>query len=65
MLFLYIHVGNRQKLANSLIEASGLRMLAVEDFDVAAKTVSRHSQENVVYNTLPTPMLVNKLEVEV
>ena len=32
--------GNRQKKANALIEASGLRMIAVEDFDKAAKTVS-------------------------
>jgi len=31
--------GNRQKKAKSLIEASGLRMLAVEDFDKAAQTV--------------------------
>ena len=28
------------KKANALIEASGLRMLAVEDFDKAAQTVS-------------------------
>lgn len=31
--------GNRQKKANALIEASGLRMIAVEDFDKAAQTV--------------------------
>ena len=30
------HAGNRQKKANALIEASGLRMIAVEDFDKAA-----------------------------
>ena len=34
-----IHAGNRQKKANALIEASGLRMIAVEDFDKAAQTV--------------------------
>ena len=33
-------IGNNQKRAKALIEASGLRMLAVEDFDMAAKTVS-------------------------
>lgn len=31
--------GNRQKKAKALVEASGLRMLAIEDFDQAAKTV--------------------------
>lgn len=31
--------GNRQKKAKSLIEASGLRMIPVEDFDKAAETV--------------------------
>ena len=35
-----ITAGNRQKKANALIEASGLRMIAVEDFDKAAQTVS-------------------------
>lgn len=34
------YLGNRQKKANALIEASGLRMIAVEDFDKAAQTVS-------------------------
>ncbi len=32
--------GNRQAKAKSLIEASGLYMIAVEDFDKAAETVS-------------------------
>ena len=36
----YVHVGNRQKKAKALIEACGLRMMAVEDFDSAARTVS-------------------------
>lgn len=31
--------GNNQKRAKYLVEASGLKMLAVEDFDVAARTV--------------------------
>jgi len=36
----FLYAGNRQKKAKSLIEASGLRMLAVEDFNKAAQTVS-------------------------
>ncbi|CAI7999325.1 Succinate--CoA ligase [ADP-forming] subunit beta, mitochondrial [Geodia barretti] len=31
--------GNRQKKAKAMIEASGLKMIAVEDFDLAARTV--------------------------
>ena len=33
-------LGNRQKKANALIEGSGLKMIGVDDFDKAAKTVS-------------------------
>jgi len=33
-------VGNNQKKANALIEASGLKMIGIDDFDRAAKTVS-------------------------
>ena len=40
--------GNRQKKANALIEASGLRMIAVEDFDKAAQTVSGNNDCNNV-----------------
>ena len=36
-------VGNRQKKAKAMIEASGLKMIAVEDFDQAARTVSHHT----------------------
>ena len=32
-------IGNRQKKAKAMIEASGLKMIAVEDFDLAARTV--------------------------
>ena len=32
--------GNRQKKAKAMIEASGLKMIAVEDFDLAARTVT-------------------------
>lgn len=39
VIFVIIHVGNNQKKAKALIESSGLRMLAVEDFDKAAQTV--------------------------
>ena len=35
-----LSAGNNQKRAKYLVEASGLKMLAVEDFDVAARTVS-------------------------
>ena len=35
-----IYLGNNQKKANALIEGSGLKMLGVDDFDQAAKTVS-------------------------
>ena len=37
---LTIFVGNNQKKANALVEASGLKMIGVDDFDKAAKTVS-------------------------
>ena len=40
--YMYVNVvspGNRQKKAKAMIEASGLKMIAVEDFDLAAKTV--------------------------
>lgn len=36
-----IPLGNRQKVAKELIKASGLRMIAIEDFDKAAETVSQ------------------------
>lgn len=36
---IFVNVGNNQKKAKALIESSGLRMLAVEDFDKAAQTV--------------------------
>ena len=35
--------GNRQKKAKAMIEASGLKMIAVEDFDLAARTVPSFS----------------------
>ena len=35
----YTLSGNRQKKAKAMIEASGLKMIAVEDFDLAARTV--------------------------
>lgn len=38
-VIIHVHVGNNQKKAKALIESSGLRMLAVEDFDKAAQTV--------------------------
>lgn len=38
-MFKIVNVGNNQKKAKALIESSGLRMLAVEDFDKAAQTV--------------------------
>jgi len=33
--------GNNQKKANALIEGSGLKMIGMDDFDAAAKTVSQ------------------------
>ena len=36
---LFIAIGNNQNKAKALIDVSNLRMLAVEDFDVATKTV--------------------------
>ncbi len=33
-------LGNNQKKANALIEASGLKMIGMDDFNKAAKTVS-------------------------
>ena len=33
-------LGNNQKKANALIDSSGLKMIGVDDFDMAAKTVS-------------------------
>ncbi len=35
------HTGNNQKKANALIESSGLKMIGIDDFDKAAKTVSQ------------------------
>ena len=34
------YTGNNQKKARAMIEASGLKMIPVEDFNSAAKTVS-------------------------
>ena len=39
-LALTLSLGNNQKKARALLESSGQKMLAVEDFDSAAKTVS-------------------------
>ena len=47
VLIFTIYAGNRQKKANALIEASGLRMIAVEDFDKAAQTVSTQCQNTI------------------
>lgn len=40
---LFPFIGNRQRKASALIEGSGLKMIGVEDFDKAAKTVSIHA----------------------
>lgn len=39
MEIVLLYTGNRQKKAKAMIEASGLKMIAVEDFDMAARTV--------------------------
>ncbi len=41
--------GNRQAKAKALIEASGLPMIAVEDFDSAAETVITVNVQIVFY----------------
>ena len=42
-------LGNRQKKAKAMIEASGLKMIAVEDFDLAARTVPSFSLDIACY----------------
>ena len=58
-------LGNRQKKAKAMIEASGLKMIAVEDFDLAARTVRMSYTHIFFLDSLAMILLMDNLTCSV